>query len=77
MGARGNAYKNEYSIMTRQSEKNIIPVCEELGIGFVPFSPLANGFLTLAFVLPGHKGDIRWHVEFAICKRQTDRLILR
>jgi aryl-alcohol dehydrogenase-like predicted oxidoreductase len=32
--------------MARTFEKDVIPVCEELGIGFVPFSPLANGFLS-------------------------------
>lgn len=40
------AIQNEYSIMARVFEKDVIPVCEELGIGFVPFSPLANGFLS-------------------------------
>jgi len=40
------AIQNEYSIMERTSEKEVIPLCEALGIGFVPFSPLANGFLS-------------------------------
>lgn len=40
------AIQSEYSIMARGFEKDVIPVCEELGIGFVPFSPLANGFLS-------------------------------
>jgi aryl-alcohol dehydrogenase-like predicted oxidoreductase len=40
------AIQNEYSMMERMFEKNVTPVCEELGIGFVPFSPLANGFLS-------------------------------
>lgn len=40
------AIQSEYSIMERKFEKDVIPVCEELGIGFVPFSPLANGFLS-------------------------------
>lgn len=40
------AIQSEYSIMARRFEKDVIPVCEELGIGFVPFSPLANGFLS-------------------------------
>jgi aryl-alcohol dehydrogenase-like predicted oxidoreductase len=40
------AIQNEYSIMERMSEKDVIPLCEALGIGFVPFSPLANGFLS-------------------------------
>ena len=40
------AIQSEYSIMERMFEKEVIPTCEELGIGFVPFSPLASGFLS-------------------------------
>jgi aryl-alcohol dehydrogenase-like predicted oxidoreductase len=40
------AIQSEYSIMERMFEKDVIPACEELGIGFVPFSPLAAGFLS-------------------------------
>ncbi|MBC9908816.1 aldo/keto reductase [Chitinophaga varians] len=40
------AVQSEYSIMERQFEADVIPVCEALHIGFVPFSPLANGFLS-------------------------------
>jgi aryl-alcohol dehydrogenase-like predicted oxidoreductase len=40
------ALQSEYSLWTRQHEKEIIPTIEELGIGFVPFSPLGKGFLT-------------------------------
>ncbi|MES2267567.1 MAG: aldo/keto reductase [Bacteroidota bacterium] len=40
------ALQSEYSIWWREPEKAIIPVLEELGIGFVPFSPLGKGFLT-------------------------------
>ncbi|NLR67053.1 aldo/keto reductase [Chitinophaga varians] len=40
------AVQSEYSIMERQFEADVIPVCEALNIGFVPFSPLANGFLS-------------------------------
>lgn len=39
------ALQSEYSLWTRQHEKEIIPTIEELGIGFVPFSPLGKGFL--------------------------------
>lgn len=38
--------QNEYSLYTRDSEADILPLCEELGIGFVPWSPLGMGFLT-------------------------------
>ena len=40
------ALQSEYSLWTRQHEIEIIPTIEELGIGFVPFSPLGRGFLT-------------------------------
>ena len=40
------ALQSEYSIWYREHEKEILPVLEELGIGFVPFSPLGRGFLT-------------------------------
>ena len=40
------AIQNEYSLWTRDPEPEILPLCEELGIGFVPWSPLGQGFLT-------------------------------
>jgi aryl-alcohol dehydrogenase-like predicted oxidoreductase len=40
------ALQSEYSLWTRTPEKEVIPALEELGIGFVPFSPLGKGFLT-------------------------------
>jgi aryl-alcohol dehydrogenase-like predicted oxidoreductase len=40
------ALQSEYSLWTREPEELIIPTLEELGIGFVPFSPLGKGFLT-------------------------------
>lgn len=40
------AVQNQYSIWTREPEREVIPVCEELGIGFVPWGPLGTGFLT-------------------------------
>jgi aryl-alcohol dehydrogenase-like predicted oxidoreductase len=40
------ALQSEYSLWTRTPEKEVLPTCEELGIGFVPFSPLGRGFLT-------------------------------
>jgi aryl-alcohol dehydrogenase-like predicted oxidoreductase len=40
------AVQNEYSMLWRGPEKQVIPLCEELGIGFVPWSPLGVGFLT-------------------------------
>ena len=40
------AIQSEYSIMERAFEKDVIPACERLGVGFVAFSPLASGFLS-------------------------------
>lgn len=40
------AIQSEYSLWTREPEPEILPLCEELGIGFVPWSPLGAGFLT-------------------------------
>jgi len=40
------ALQSEYSLWTRTPEKEVIPTLEELGIGFVPFSPLGKGYLT-------------------------------
>lgn len=39
------AVQNQYAIWTREPEHNVIPTCEELGIGFVPWGPLGTGFL--------------------------------
>jgi aryl-alcohol dehydrogenase-like predicted oxidoreductase len=40
------AVQNEYSVWTRDPEHEVLPACEELGIGFVPWSPLGMGYLT-------------------------------
>jgi aryl-alcohol dehydrogenase-like predicted oxidoreductase len=40
------AIQSEYSLWWREPEREVLPACEELGIGFVPFSPLGKGFLT-------------------------------
>lgn len=55
------AIQNEYSLLWRGPEKDIIPLCEELGIGFVPWSPLGVGFLTGAIDEQTRfaQGDIR------------------
>jgi aryl-alcohol dehydrogenase-like predicted oxidoreductase len=41
-----SALQSEYSLLTRDVEKEILPTCKELGISFVPFSPLARGLMT-------------------------------
>lgn len=43
------ALQTEYSLWSREPEDEILPTCRELGIGFVPYSPLGRGFLTGAF----------------------------
>ncbi|GAB6855319.1 aldo/keto reductase [Asaia astilbis] len=45
------ALQSEYSLWWREPEKDILPLLEELGIGFVPFSPLGKGFLTGAITV--------------------------
>jgi aryl-alcohol dehydrogenase-like predicted oxidoreductase len=40
------AVQSEYSLWTRDPEKEVLPTCRELGIGFVPYAPLGRGFLT-------------------------------
>jgi aryl-alcohol dehydrogenase-like predicted oxidoreductase len=55
------ALQSEYSLWWREPEAEIFPVLEELGIGFVPFSPLGRGFLT-GKISPDtkfHKDDLR------------------
>jgi len=42
----GSRHQREYSLFWREPEQDVLPVLEELGIGFVPFSPLGKGFLT-------------------------------
>jgi aryl-alcohol dehydrogenase-like predicted oxidoreductase len=53
--------QSEYSLFWREPEEEILPVLEELGIGFVPFSPLGRGFLTGQVTAETHfgEGDIR------------------
>jgi aryl-alcohol dehydrogenase-like predicted oxidoreductase len=58
---RVTALQSEYSLWYREPEKEILPLLEELGIGFVPFSPLGKGFLTGAIDANAKfaAGDIR------------------
>ena len=44
-----SALQTEYSLFTRDPEDEVLPACRELGIGFVPYSPLGRGFLTGRF----------------------------
>ena len=44
--ARFTAVQNNYSLLNREAEREVLPTCERLGFGFVPFFPLASGLLT-------------------------------
>jgi aryl-alcohol dehydrogenase-like predicted oxidoreductase len=51
------AVQTEYSLWTRDPEPEVIPTCRELGIGFVPYSPLGRGFLSGRFSSPEELDD--------------------
>jgi len=55
------AVQTEYSLWSRDPEAEVIPTCRELGIGFVPYSPLGRGFLSGRFRSPDDldEGDFR------------------
>ena len=57
------AVQTEYSLWTRDPEAEILPTCRELGIGFVPYSPLGRGFLSGRFKSPDEldENDFRRH----------------
>jgi len=67
------AIQNEYSFWTRDPEAEILPVCEELGIGFVPWSPLGMGYLTGTVKADYQfaEGDIRHSQHFPRFKREA------
>jgi aryl-alcohol dehydrogenase-like predicted oxidoreductase len=44
--ARFTSIQNQYSLLVRDAEREVLPTCERLGLGFVPFFPLASGLLT-------------------------------
>jgi aryl-alcohol dehydrogenase-like predicted oxidoreductase len=50
-----SALQSEYSVMTREVEKEILPLCRELNISFVPFSPLSRGLITNTAITLGEK----------------------
>ncbi len=54
------ALQSEYSLWTRDVEDDALPVCRELGIGFVPYSPLGRGFLTGAISSASTLADDDW-----------------
>ena len=72
------AVQSEYSLWTRDPEPEVLPTCAELGIGFVPFSPLGKGFLTgtvTATEFPA--GDIRASIpRFAADNRTANQALV-
>jgi aryl-alcohol dehydrogenase-like predicted oxidoreductase len=54
------AVQSEYSLWSREPEAEVLPVCRELGIGFVPYSPLGRGLLTGTIRTPETLGDDDW-----------------
>lgn len=70
------AVQNEYSFWTRDPEHEVLPACEELGIGIVPWSPLGMGFLSgeIAQGFPFRKDDLRVTASFP---RFTDENLIR
>lgn len=59
------AFQSEYHLMWREPEAEVLPVCAELGIGFVPYSPVNRGFLG---------GDINEHTRFDSGNDNRDKL---
>ncbi|MGQ4420932.1 aldo/keto reductase, partial [Streptomyces sp. SAS_269] len=54
------AVQSEYSLWTRDVEAEVLPACRELGIGFVPYSPLGRGFLAGRFSSPDELDENDW-----------------
>lgn len=73
------ALQSEYSIWWREPEEEILPALEELGIGFVPFSPLGRGYLTGAIdeTTELDPGDFRHNVpRFTAENRKANRAVV-
>ena len=73
------ALQNEYSLWWKRPEAEIIPLCEQLGIGLVPYSPLGKGFLTgtISTDTAFTPGDIRTTIpRFEADARQANQALL-
>ncbi len=73
------AVQSEYSLWTRDPEPEVLPACRELGIGFVPFSPLGKGFLTgtVSTATEFTAGDIRATIpRFTPANRTANQALL-
>jgi aryl-alcohol dehydrogenase-like predicted oxidoreductase len=74
-----SAVQSEYSLWTRDPEPEVLPACRELGIGFVPFSPLGKGFLTgtVSTATEFTAGDIRASIpRFTAANRAANQALL-
>jgi aryl-alcohol dehydrogenase-like predicted oxidoreductase len=73
------AVQSEYSLWTREPEAEVLPACQELGIGFVPFSPLGAGFLTgkIDTNTTFHSTDFRnWSPRFTPEARKANQALV-
>jgi len=73
------AVQSEYSLWWREPEQDVLPTCAELGIGFVPFSPLGRGFLTgrIDATTEFAKDDFRSSVpRFSAEARQANQVLV-
>jgi aryl-alcohol dehydrogenase-like predicted oxidoreductase len=73
------ALQSEYSLWARDPEAEVLPACEELGIGFVPWSPLGQGFLTgkVTTTTTFESADVRsWFPRFSAEAREANQPIV-
>lgn len=73
------AVQNEYSLWARDPEAEVLPVCDELGIGFVPWSPLGQGFLTgkVDPTMTFDRSDVRsWFPRFTPENRTANQALV-
>lgn len=72
------ALQSEYSLWSRDCESEILPVCRELGIGYVAYSPLGRGFFTGRIRVPGDldEGDRRHHFPRFQGENMAENLLL-
>jgi len=73
------ALQSEYSLWARDPEAEVLPACEELGIGFVPWSPLGQGFLTgkVSATATFESSDVRsWFPRFSPEAREANQPIV-
>jgi aryl-alcohol dehydrogenase-like predicted oxidoreductase len=73
------AVQSEYSLWTRDPEAEVLPTCEELGIGFVPWSPLGQGFLTAKIdpAMAFDPSDVRsWFPRFTPEARKANQTLV-